>query len=342
MNFDLNAPTGSSLPSNEDSAHTPNSHCLPGFGRCETCLDKAPARQQLDAAPDAMPGPAASRRSTLIPAAAVAVSQPLPPATPTYHFVDASPPPHVMPGVTAVNPGQSETYSLQHFFTSRIYQMGHPEPFDKLAGRFWAPLAGLFTGATACELERMTVSDVEQYDGTWALRVRAVPGDERNHGAPDERLVPVRAELVSCGFLSYAAKRKQAGHTSLFPLGWRTTSDKLGATSTGFLSSWYRRYAKAIGLAPSLRGFEELRLTFKHMCFLAGIGAGATCKLTGARHWASEAEFERQFGANRERPSAFLVYYLTRLKFVNVDVTHLYVDDPMDGVEEAFPTAAVA
>ena len=35
MNFELNDPTGSSLPSNGDSAHSPDSHRLPrDFGHC--------------------------------------------------------------------------------------------------------------------------------------------------------------------------------------------------------------------------------------------------------------------------------------------------------------------
>lgn len=140
---------------------------------------------------------------------------------------------NTLPQASHVSGRSGRGGDLQDFFTSGLYRAGPPEPTNEMAGRYWAPLVSLYTGATARELEQMKVSDVEQFAGAWALRVRAVPGDEENKEAPDERLIPVHPELVSCGFMSYTAQRKLAGQVSLFPLGPCSATDGFGTTSRG-------------------------------------------------------------------------------------------------------------
>ena len=56
-------------------------------------------------------------------------------------------------------------------FSSRLNEAGQPDALDPLAGRFWAPLLGLFTDAKGSELGRAQVSDIEPHDGAWGLRV---------------------------------------------------------------------------------------------------------------------------------------------------------------------------
>ena len=225
---------------------------------------------------------------------------------------------------------------LQRLFSSNHYQHGHPDPLDPRAGRFWAPLVGLFTGARVSELESAQVSDVERHEGTWALRIGS---DSRIAiDAWASRLIPLHPELVRCGFVAYAAQRKLAGHASLFP----NEASRTAGLRSPTLRLWYKHYAKAIGLQAGLQSLPSLRMTFVAALARLQLPRRAYSRLTGLapQHIGPVVDATCQPPANDFAPSGY--DWIRQLQFGGLELSHLYADDPMAGVKEAFPALAAA
>lgn len=227
---------------------------------------------------------------------------------------------------------------LQRLFSSSLYQHGHPDPLDPRAGRFWAPLVGLLTGARMSELASAQVSDIECYGETWVLALGSDGRGTRNTWE-SRRTIPLHPDLVRCGFVAYAAQRKLAGLTSLLPIGVGHTAS---AQPLYVLSRWYGRHAKAIGLRAEHQGLSSLRMTFvvamarlempRRACnYLAGLEPryiGPVMDETGQPQVAA-------FAASNYN-------WIRQLQFDGLELSRLYVDDPMAGVEEAYPTRDAA
>ena len=224
-------------------------------------------------------------------------------------------------------------------FSSRLNEAAQPDALDPLAGRFWAPLLCLFTGARGSELGRAQVSDIEPYDGAWGLRVHSAFAGVRIGLARNSRLIPVHPELVRCRFIAYVAQRKAAGQLTLFPVRTNGASDMQTAPSVG---RWFARYAQDVGLHPELRTLRSLRSTFLLACALSGMGGNTRAELARLMPRRHAPWSERKFEPNPEGLAALRFYWISQVRFDGLELSHLHVQDPMAGVEEAFSPSAFA
>lgn len=77
------------------------------------------------------------------------------------------------------------------------------------------PLLAVYSGARREEICGLETADVSAVDGIPVLHIR--PNARRGLKNPQsERIVPVHPHLVELGFLDFADKQREAGHTDLF------------------------------------------------------------------------------------------------------------------------------
>nr|WP_246097115.1 site-specific integrase [Ruegeria faecimaris] len=79
----------------------------------------------------------------------------------------------------------------------------------------WGMLLGMFTGARLNEICQLEVDDVQQEGGVWYLNITDEGEDQRIKSDAGRRKVPVHAELIRLGFLSFVESRRSG--TRLFP-----------------------------------------------------------------------------------------------------------------------------
>lgn len=80
---------------------------------------------------------------------------------------------------------------------------------------YWVPLLAVYSGARREEICGLETADVSAVDGIPVLHIR--PNARRGLKNPQsERIVPVHPHLVELGFLDFADKQREAGHTDLF------------------------------------------------------------------------------------------------------------------------------
>lgn len=135
----------------------------------------------------------------------------------------------------------------------------------------WKLLLGLFTGIRLPELLSLRVSDVVNEAGCWGLLVHTK--SRLGIGPSGRRFVPLHPELLLCGFLDYAERRKDAGHTWL----WfdSALSEQRQVAVSMALRGRFARDVAACGLAGMGRGFSTLRRTFQVACIRSGMSVRA-------------------------------------------------------------------
>lgn len=81
---------------------------------------------------------------------------------------------------------------------------------------YWVPLLGASSGARREELCGLFLSEIEEYEGFYCIRLEdnAV---RTTKSADAKRRVPIMPELIRLGFLDYVEALREAGHIYLFP-----------------------------------------------------------------------------------------------------------------------------
>jgi len=149
----------------------------------------------------------------------------------------------------------------------------------------WLPLLGMFTGTRLEELAQLTLQDIRTYDGS--VHLDLVEIDESESDAPEggqrlktessRRKVPVHAELIKAGFLTYVEHLRQNKQTWLFP---DLNPDRYGSRS-GNWSKWWGRWRRENGLDGRGKRFHDFRHLFKTACRDAEIAKEVHDGLTG-------------------------------------------------------------
>lgn len=223
-----------------------------------------------------------------------------------------------------------ELTELRTLFSSRLYTEGYrPEGQSKEAA-YWAPLLGPFVGARLEEVAQLLVDDVQCINGAWVIRIADLDENQHIKTETSYRLVPVHQELVRCGFLAYAAGTKLKGDRQLFPsLSNENQHKRFG----GSLGSWYGRYLDSIGLSDARVDYHSFRFLFKQWCTRSGIENEARDALTG--HWVSADQASRGYmrGDDRQYPLPILAAAMQKLRYDELDMSHLYVAEPMRGAD---------
>jgi integrase len=215
-------------------------------------------------------------------------------------------------------------------FSSPVYTQGPQTEGQAKESSRWAPLLGPFVGARIEEIAQLRIDDVLLINGVWALRIANLGPDQNLKTDTSYRYVPLHQEVIQCGFLVYWAKVKHEGHARLFPS--QSNQNKFKRWSNA-LGKWYSAYLTKIGLEDERLCYHSFRYTFKQRCTQSGIENEVRDALTG--HWVSKNEAGRTYMKAEERQYPFpaLVSAIKLLRYDELDLSHLYVADPMMGVD---------
>lgn len=223
-----------------------------------------------------------------------------------------------------------EMHELRTLFTSKLYTDGYRPKGQSKEAAYWAPLIGPFVAGRLEEVAQLLVDDIQCVNGHWLIRIADLDGDQNLKSKTSYRFVPIHQELVRCGFLSYAAEMKLKGHKRLFP---SLTNDNVHERFGGSLGKWYGRYLDSIGLSDPRLDYHSFRFLFKQRCHQSGIDNEVRDALTG--HWLHQNPASRGYmrSADRQYPLPELVDAMHKLRYDELDLSHLYIVEPMRGTE---------
>jgi integrase len=238
-------------------------------------------------------------------------------------------------GAVGLKPGKKrrayETWELNQLFTSPLYTQGYRPKGQARDAAYWLPLLGPFVGARIEELCQLTVVDVQSINGVWCLRICNLDDDQNIKNDGSFRRVPLHEEVIQCGFLRYVAKMAAAGHRRVFPTLKNDNANQIYSNAPG---KWFGRYLDSIGMSDRRLDYHSFRYLFKQRCSLSGIDNEVRDALTG--HWASDSNASRVYMRAEERQYPFpkLVEAIKTLRYDELRLHHLHVDDPYGGVAE--------
>jgi integrase len=178
--------------------------------------------------------------------------------------------------------------ALQAIFGSPVFTQGARPGAGAGEAAYWLPLLALFTGARIEELCQLSPDDIyeEEFTGAdgahgkaWVVRFtadRTKRQELKTEGS--ERRVPLHAELIGAGFVSFVEHAKEQGRARVFH---QLRPDVAGKESGNF-SKWFGRYLRnTCKVTDGRMVFHSFRHTFKHLARLAGISAEAHNAITG-------------------------------------------------------------
>lgn len=165
----------------------------------------------------------------------------------------------------------------------------------------------------------------------WVLRLCDLdPATQRLKTESSYRLVPIHAELVKCGFLAYVAELKRQGEERVFPTLGNGNKYRIWSNAVG---KWWARYLDDIGLTDIRLDYHSFRYCFRQQCSLCGVDPEVRDALTG--HWSEDSDSGRRYlrGEHKQYPLPKLAASVKLLSYDELDLSHLYVADPMLGVD---------
>lgn len=223
-----------------------------------------------------------------------------------------------------------EIDELRTLFSSRVYTEGYRPKGQSKEAAYWLPLIGLFAGPRLEEVAQLVLRDIQRINGAWVIRIADLDKNQRLKTSSSFRFVPVHQELIRCGLLAYAATLKAAGETRLFPSLRNDNKYQRFGTSFG---SWFGRYLTSIGLADPRLDYHAFRFNFKQRCSQSGVRDEVRDALSG--HWLHQNPASRGYmrAQNRQYPLTELVDGMNLLTYDELDLSHLYVADPLNGID---------
>ena len=184
--------------------------------------------------------------------------------------------------------------------------------------RFWIPLVALFTGARLAEIVQLDVSDIRAYAGVRFFDIN--DKDEKTlKTKSSKRQIPVHAELVRIGFLDYVQRRKEVGDKRLFP---EIRKSKADGTYSFTFSKWFNNFLTRTRVKTKRNCFHSFRHGFEDACRNADISGDKTDVLQGHKLPGMRGEY----GDGFKLPD--LAKSVEKISYPNLDLSHLYVDEP--------------
>jgi integrase len=221
---------------------------------------------------------------------------------------------------------------LNLVYASKLYTQGARPRGQVAEAAYWAPLIGPFVGARIEEVAQLRIEDVHRVNGSWCLRICDLGAEQNVKNIGSFRRVPLHETLIQSGFLKYVANQARAGAVRVFP---SLSNDNANRIWSNALGKWWNRYIDGIGLSDPRLDYHAFRYSFRQQCTLCGIENETRDALTG--HWVSNNDSGRTYmkAENRQYPYPKLVEAMKSLRYDELQVSHLFVDEPMAGVEEA-------
>jgi integrase len=217
------------------------------------------------------------------------------------------------------------TGALRHFFSCGPYTAPWHPTRQPEAADYWMPLLALYTGARLRELAGLRTHDICPVGRDWTMRLTRpifMPSSPRAM-----RRLHIHAELVDCGFLSFVAARESAGTEMLFPVEPGRPGNPRPHIARRI--SWQLERAGIKGQGVSSMSF---RASFGANCSACGVSPEMRDALLG---WPDGT------GANVMAIEP-LASQLRMVRYSELDLKHLHVAAPMEGVEWLLETRALS
>jgi len=226
-----------------------------------------------------------------------------------------------------------EIAEVRAIFRAPLYMKRQFPGGQAAEAAYWLPLMGPFVGARIEELAQLLVGDIVTINGVWAIRISNLDPEQHLKNPGSFRYVPIHEELIKCGFLVYVASQKLAGQKRLFPSLKNNNKYKRYSNAVG---KWHGRFLDSAGLNDVRLCYHSYRFLFRQWATICDIPKEARDALTG--HWMDKKDSGKGYlsGQNSLYPFPALVLGIKKIKYTELDFSHLYVSNPYLGVAEAF------
>lgn len=214
---------------------------------------------------------------------------------------------------------------LKVIFSSSIYTEGKRPKAGGGEASFWLPILAMLHGTREEELAQLLLTDIRCEDGIWYYEVIADDGSGKE---PRKRVkiagkrlrIPIHAEAIGCGFLTFVAGRKEkpGSDARLFA---DLKPDSRGKVS-GNWSKWWGRWAREeLKITDRRKVFHSFRHGWKDAARAAGLDEAVSDAITGH----SGGGVGRRYGTrgNAGYPLAVLKVAIDRVSFP-VNLEHLH------------------
>lgn len=125
--------------------------------------------------------------------------------------------------------------------------------------RFWVPYLALFTAGRLAELCQLAVADVRERNGIAWIEITNRGEGQSVKSTAGRRIVPLHADLITMGFLTYWRERQSAGDRHLFPGAPRGAE---GRNPYNPVSQWFTRLLGQAGDHRPGLSFHSFRHTW--------------------------------------------------------------------------------
>jgi integrase len=220
---------------------------------------------------------------------------------------------------------------LNVIFGSALYTGDYQAGGQSKEAAYWLPILGPFIGARIEEICQLDVDDIQRINGSWCLRICDLSIDQKIKNTGSFRRVPLHEYVIKSGFLRHVATMKLAGHTRLFPSLSNANENGVFSNAPG---KWFGRYIGKLGLTDHRLDYHSYRYFFRQHCSLCGVEEEPRDALTG--HWVGKSDGSRTYlkGENGQYPYPILVEAIQKLRYEDLKIAHLFVNDPYAGVVE--------
>ena len=135
----------------------------------------------------------------------------------------------------------------------------HNQAHFRTPFQYWAPILGLYQGMRINEIGQLHTTDIFEEGGRWVVRVADAEPQQRIKTEYSRRLLPIRPEVIACGFIDFVEQAKSWGRQTLFPdVIW----GPCGPGDT--IGRWFNRVflRGTCAISDSRRTFHSLRHSF--------------------------------------------------------------------------------
>ena len=150
----------------------------------------------------------------------------------------------------------------KHFTTSELELICgdqlKKESFSKdRPERYWVSMISLYSGSRLNEICQVNLSDIEDQDGIWVMKITNDSEDKSVKTRSGNRIVPLHPQLIALGLLNYVEEIRNRNETKLFPNLKRSQVTSYGSQ----VSQWFGRYLKNLGIKKKGKNFHSFRHT---------------------------------------------------------------------------------